>query len=207
MNELARFLAALGTKDAADASKALAAHGEAGLDALCAALVTGARLGPADANGRAVFEDLEAHLVAMARAHPTALVRAAEKEPRLREQFAFVSALTAVAPPLADDQLVALLDSRRGDIRWLVLEALVAREEPRAIARLGKAAADRDGLVVFTAVTALRRWGTPGDLARLETIAASPRTPPGTREASLDAIEAICERAGLAPPEVVLRRR
>jgi hypothetical protein len=82
-----------------------------------------------------------------------------------------------------------------------VLEELLRRQDPRAIGRLAKASRDRDGLVVFTAVSALRRWGTADDVPRLDAVARARKTPPGTREAAYDAIESICARAGIAPPK------
>jgi hypothetical protein len=199
--EVKQLLARLGTAEFAKASAALAARGADGGKALLRALSRGGALGSADANGRAVMEDLETQLVELAHAHPEVLVEGAAQLPALTKSFAFVSALSRIPSADAAAHLVVLLDDRDGAIRWLALEALLRREDPRAIAHLAKATRDRDSLVVFAAVVAMRRWSTVDDVPRLLTIARSPKTAPGTREAAYDAIESICARGRVAAPE------
>jgi hypothetical protein len=151
-------------------------------------------------NGRAVMEDFEYCLSQFARSEPLVVLEAARRRPELLQDFAFVSALRAIEMPEATELLLQVSTGKGGALRWLALEALLARKEPRAIARLNEATNDRDGLVVFSAVVALRRYAQLSDLPRLLEIVAAPRTKPGTREAAIDAIEAACTRAGSALP-------
>ena len=157
-------------------------------------------LGRPKVNGRGVMEDLEYCLSQFALSEPLVLLEAVRERPSLLQDFAFVSALGSIQRPEATELLLQVSTGKGRALRWLALEALLARKEPRAIARLNKATKDRDGLVVFSAVVALRRYAQLSDLPRLLEIAAAPRTSPGTREAALDAIEAACARAGSALP-------
>jgi hypothetical protein len=165
------------------------------------AIASGARCGAPDTNGRAVVEDLERLLSELARAHPDAFLDGLERWPALRQTFAVVSALGALEIERARVVLAELLAAKDGAIRWLALESLLRRGDARGIARIAKALSDRDGLVVFSAVSFARRWGTADDLPKLIRIATAPKTPPGTREAAWDAVECIVARSGLPTPD------
>lgn len=181
------LLESLGTPDFE--ARSAAARSEADARELLRSLAEGTKLGRGDANGRAVFEDLEQHLIAIARAHPRLVLDAAEKFPALKKSFAFVSSLSVVAE--AGDVLVELLAAKDGSIRWLAFRELIRREEPRVAAALPKALKDRDGLVVFDAVQVAARFGDASHLPRLREIATSPKTPLGTKKAAEEAIAAI----------------
>lgn len=200
MHEVRELLSRLGTPEAHIAAEALASRGADGAEAFLRALDHGSRLGPDGANGRAVMEDLERVLIDVGRAHPHVFLEWAERSESLVTRFAFVSALTSIPGEAAADRLVPLLAARDGSIRWLALEALLTRSDPRAIAHLPRALRDRDGLVVFTAVRAMRLWGGADHVANLEAIARAKKTSIGTREAAFDAIEGICRRVGCAAP-------
>lgn len=163
-------------------------------------------LGRPNANGRGVMEDIEYCLSQFARSQPLVLLDAARQRPELLQDFAFVSALGRIEAADATELLLQVSRGKGGALRWLALGALLARKEPRAIAGLSKATKDRDSLVVFSAVVALRRYAKPSDVPRLQEIVAAPRTAPGTRAAALDAIEAACTRAGSALPPGMERR-
>jgi hypothetical protein len=182
------------------ALEAFRAGGVLAAKALVRALARGGPLGPEYANGRAVMEDLESCLVEVGRAHPEVMLLGADRHPSLTTSFAFVAALATIPKAAAADRLVPLCEARQGAIRWLALRELIARKDPRATLRLGTFLRDRDGLVVFVAVTAMRRWGTASDLSALMTLARGPKTAIGTREAAFDAIESICARTGRRPP-------
>ena len=175
-------------------------------EALLKAMVEGASLGRREANGRAVFEDLEACLLELARDEAPAFLTAAEAEPNLLQRFAFVSALRAIPDARASELLLRAYKSRDGALRWLALGELLARREPRALALLEKATRDRDSLVVFSAVRALRRHGSAAHVPRLLELIAAAKTAPGTREAARDAIEAICEREARELPPGIEKR-
>ncbi len=199
MNEARTLLGRLGTGDTGAAIAALLAGGEKGVQSLLRALAKGAAYGAPNANGRAVVEDLEHALQCAARAHPTVVIQFAQKHPVLLESFAFVSALWCLPDADARDLLVPLLTVRDAAIRWLALEALLRQKDKRAIAHLRTALGDRDGLIVFTAATAMERWGTQDDVAKLTAIAEAARTPPGTRDAALTALRAIAARKQARP--------
>lgn len=204
------FAADLGTPAAAASARRLLAHGPSGGAALLRVISEGLTLGPPDANGRAVMEDLEAFFVDYARACPDDFLRLTAVAPHATS-FAVASALRVIQSPASDERLLALLAGRDGTLRWLALGALLERRSLVARARLPALLGDRDGLVVFVAARALRRWGGVDALAKLRALAAAKRTAPGTREAAYDAIEAICARAsrplprgrGSPPPRLV----
>lgn len=174
--------------------------------ALLQALIDGASLGRREANGRAVFEDLETCLLELARAEAPTLLAAAEAEPKLLQRFAFVSALRAIPDARSSELLFRAYKSRDGALRWLALGELLTRREPRALALLEKATRDRDSLVVFSAVRALRRHGSGTHVPRLLELIAAAKTAPGTREAARDAVEAICERERVELPTGIEKR-
>lgn len=178
------LLESLGTADFSACSEKT--RTEADARELLRCLTEGTKLGPPSANGRAVFEDLEQHLLVVARSYPALMLEAA---PALKTSFAFVSALCAI--PEAGDILVELLAAKSGAIRWLAFRELVRREDDRVSAALPKALKDRDGLVVFDAVKAAARFGNASHLPRLREIARSEKTPLGTKKAAEDAIAAI----------------
>lgn len=137
------LLAKLGTPDAAGAAAAFVERGPTASETLLRVLARGATLGPEGATGRAVMEDLESCLIALGSAYPETLLQAADGHESLTSNFAFVSALTTIPSEAAASRLLPLLDARSGSTRWLVLEALLRRRDPRAIAHLGKALRDR----------------------------------------------------------------
>jgi hypothetical protein len=154
------------------------------------------------------MEDLEAFLIDFARAHPDEFVVRTAVAPDATS-FAVASALRVVESPAADERFLALLGGRDGSLRWLALGALLERGSLAARARLPELLADRDGLVVFAAARALRRWGGVDVLPKLRALVRAKRTAPGTREAAYDAIEAISARAsrplprGSPPPRLL----
>jgi hypothetical protein len=182
------LLASLGTPEFETCSKR-ARDSDAAKALLRAIGEEGTQLGPPDANGRSVFEDLEAHLYVLARAYPRLLLDSANEWPALKKSFAFVSALSEIAD--ANDLLLELLGAKLGFIRWLAFRELVRRDDSRVAAALPKALKDRDGLVVFDAAEAAARLGEATLLPRLREIAASEKTPPGTKNAAETAIAAI----------------
>jgi HEAT repeat protein len=183
--------------------EALAAFRAAGNGAceLLSGLTQRGPLGAPGANGRAVMEDVEHCLALFAQAEPAVLLDAVGARPELLSDFAFVSALRNIEGERADQLLLEVLKSKSGALRWLSLEALIARKQPAALQSLERATRDRDSLVRFAAVVALRRFGQASDLPRLLEIFRAAKTAPGTREYARDAIEAISARAGLALPE------
>ena len=198
--QLKTLFASLGAPDFAATFAAFRAEG-AGARLVLDGLNEKLPLGTAKANGRAVFEDLEHCLWQLAGAEPEVFLAAVREQPSLLDIFAFASALRNIPGAEASDLLLQMLGSKLGSMRWLALGALLERKEPRAIARLNKATRDRDGLVVFSAVSALRRYATPSDIPRLLELVQARRTAPGTREAAIDAIEGACSRAGQPLPE------
>jgi len=146
------------------------------------------------------MEDLEDLLSRLAVAFTATFVEEVLREPALVGSFAVLSAAGQVPGPAAAELLEQALASRDGSMRWLALTRLVERSDPRLVPRLAGLLRDRDGLVVFAAVGAARRWGGEELLAPLERVLAGKRTPIGTREGALDALEAICARLGRPPP-------
>ena len=173
------------------------AQGEAAVAALCEALQAGAPLGRSGANGRAVVEDLEDLLGSVARAYPDRFLDELERRPELCDRFAVLAAVGRLEGERASRLLLGALDSTSGSNRWLALSRLKERGEPGVEPLLGRLLEDRDGLVVFATVTALRRVGTVEHLDSLRRIAGGKHTPIGTREAALDSLEAIGVRLGL----------
>jgi hypothetical protein len=203
MVEISSLSHALGTRRFEESYGAmLEALGAAALlDALLAALETNEPLGEPDANGRAVFEDIESCLVRLAHLEADRFLDRIAPRPSLLASFPVVSALTRLEGPRAEGLLESLVGSRSGSIRWLALSALVERSSTLVGPLLGPSLRDRDGLVVFAAVCGLRRLGASEHLAALEAIAANSRSAPGTREAALDAIEAIHVREARPLPD------
>ena len=189
--EVTRLLEALGTPQFAAAAAAVRAGGAASATAFLRAFAAGVRLGRPETNGRAVVEDVESILVDLARADPELFLRQTRS---VEPSVALLSALRVVDRPEATERLVAALDARSGAFRWLALETLTERGEPRAVARLGAFLRDRDSLVVFAAARALCRFGDASALPALEALAEAPRTAPGTRDAAREAIETITRR-------------
>jgi hypothetical protein len=200
VEEVLRAFRSFGSSGAAEAREAVLARGERAVEEVCAALRAGAPLGEPGANGRAVVEDLEDLLSRLASAYTASFVEEVLRAPALVGSFAVLSAAGQVPGPAAAALLEQALASRDGSMRWLALTRLIERSDPRLVPLLGKLLADRDGLVVFAAVGALRRWGGAEHLDGLERVIAERRTPIGTREGALDALEAICSRLGRPPP-------
>jgi len=195
-----RAFRSLGASGGAEARAAVLALGERAAGEVCAALRAGVPLGGPGANGRAVVEDLEDLLSRLALAHPARLLEEVRRAPELLDSFSMLSALGRVPGPEAAALLEQALASRDGSRRWLALTRLTARADLRLVPRLGELLRDRDGLVVFAAVGAARRWGGEELLEALERMLSDRRTPIGTREGALDALEAICARLGRPPP-------
>ncbi len=201
------MLAACGSLNAAEATQALLDGGAAALRALLRQLDAGTPAGAEGANGRAVMEDLETCLVLFARAEPEAFIDGLVRYPELAKRFAVLSAVGRCPSDRAVPFLMTALHGRSGSMRWLALSALLRRDVAEVKPLLGDLLRDRDGLVVFEATKALLFLGLPAHLPRLISLAAHERTSIGTREAALDAIEKICERAGLPLPEIVTEPR
>lgn len=137
-------------------------------------------------------------LAELARTHPDAFVAGLERHPELRRWPEVLAALAPLGRPRVTSWLLEALSDRAGDCRRVAALVLVDRCEPALVPRLRDLLGDRSDAVGAAAAGGLRRWGGPGDLAALEAYAA--RALPGNRELALDAVESICERAGLPLP-------
>lgn len=191
-------LALLGTPRRAEALAALEARGSDALTLVLGA-VRGGRALPEGVQPRDFLDDLVDAITVVARADPSAFLRALDDEPTLADRFVVVAALGRLDAPHGSAHLERALASRDGSIRWLALEALVRRRDPNLAARLVALLRDRDSLVRFSAARALREHGTAAALPALERFLA--RASLGARDAALDAMEAICAREGLPLPE------
>jgi hypothetical protein len=189
-----------GSGDGAEARERVLALGERAVEEVLEALGAGEAVGGPGANGRAVFEDLEDLLSQVALAHPARWLARVARTPALLERLSVLSATGRVPEPAAGELMLRALESRDGSLRWLALTRLLERGDRRVVPRLGKLLQDRDGLVVFVALGASRRWGGAEQLPELERLARARRTPSGTRDRALDALEAISVRLGRPIP-------
>lgn len=190
-------LTLLGTARRAEAFEALESVGSHALDHVLGAVRGGHAL-PADVHPRDFLDDLVDAITVVARADPSAFLRALDDEPTLADRFVVVAALGRLDPPHGAAHLQRALASRDGSIRWLALEAIVRRRDPGLAAHLVARLRDRDSLVRFVAARALREHGTAAALPELERFLAGASL--GARDAALDAMEAICARENLPLP-------
>ena len=149
-------------------------------------------------DGRAHLEELEEVVGRLATAHPDAFVESVEAAPALRERFEVLAAAGRVRRPETTRWLLDGLKLRRGHLRWLALNGLLARRAPEVRSRLARLLRDRDSLVGFAAADGLRRDGGRGDVDALLAFAESATI--GARERALDAVESICDREGIPLP-------
>jgi hypothetical protein len=191
------LLALLGTSRRAEALAALEALGSEALTSVLGT-VRGGRPLPEGMHPRDFLDDLVDAITVVARADPSAFLRALDDEPTLADRFVVVAALGRLDSPHGAAHLERALASRHGSIRWLALEALVRRRDPDLAHHLARRLRDRDSLVRFAAARALREHGSAADLPALERFLA--RASLGARDAALDAMEAICAREGLPLP-------
>jgi hypothetical protein len=198
------LLDSLGRADARPVMDRFCARGEEALEELLDALAGPAvekepRADRPPVNGRAYMEDLEETLGRLARAHADAFVPMLQRRLALLDRFVVLSAVASVRRPETTAWLLDALGSRSGHNRWLALGELLCRQAPEVRPRLLALLRDRDSLVRFEAVSGLRRWGTPEAIDALLVFAR--RAPLGAKWLAEDAVESICERAGVMLPE------
>jgi hypothetical protein len=188
---------AFGGPDAVATIEAYCARGPDGIAELFASLQV-PFAAASERDGRAGFEDEGLCLHRLASCYPEDFLAQIEARPRLGEREGVLAALAQVPGLAAERLLLAALSFRGGWQRWLALRGLLARGSAAVLPHLPRLLRDRDGMVGFTALDGLRRWGrgeqVPALLAYIE------RAAPGGVEFGLDAIEAICAREGLPLP-------
>ncbi|MFO0734690.1 MAG: HEAT repeat domain-containing protein [Labilithrix sp.] len=149
-------------------------------------------------DGRAAFEDLARCARAVAVTFPDQFFRVLDEKPAIRGALVVVTVLASLPSSEAADRLAELLDAREPWARWLALESLVDRGDPRGLAHVRQALADDDDIVVLAAALAARRFGTSDLLPALASVVSSLRYGRGVRAAAESAISSIRARAGVA---------
>ncbi|MBX3128005.1 MAG: HEAT repeat domain-containing protein [Polyangiaceae bacterium] len=195
-------LGALGDANTEELIEGLLALGAPVVGELLEAVESGARLGRDDADYRDVMPEYQACLVALARDFPDAFAEALERSPARADHHSVLAALGACPSDRVVPTLVAKLRDRAGSTRSVALRALLERDAPEVRPLLDKLLRDRDSSVVFLAIRALRRLGSSEHLPSLIAVVERARTPLGSVEFALDAIELISAREGLPLPAV-----
>ncbi|MFZ6183333.1 HEAT repeat domain-containing protein [Nannocystis pusilla] len=198
---LSTLLAALGGLDAANTIAAYCARGPVSVREFLTALLTENRLTTARGpTRRAIENDAYACLMQLAATYPQTFLNEVRELPATIDRAEVVSALTKIPGADAAELLLAALAHRKGTIRWHALYALLSRGQVEVAPLLAKLLRDRDGAVRETALEGLRRWGIADDLPAL--VAHAARVSRFDLDTVLDAIEALCTRAGRPLPSV-----
>jgi hypothetical protein len=197
--DLSTLLTSLGRPEAAATIAAYCARGPERVAELFAAILAGDRLGMTrDRSPRAVENDEHECLMRLAAAHPQEFVAQVRAHPAMIDRLGVLGTLASVPGADAAELLLAALRHSKGTLRWHALDGLLRRGHAAVAPRLARLLRDRDGAVRETAVQCLRRWGTTSDVEPLVAHLSQPRN--YDRNATLDAIEAICTREGRPLP-------
>jgi hypothetical protein len=157
-------------------------------------------IGARTAHPRDVAEDVWHAFVHAARRWPDRFLEHVLSDPALHDDIEILDALGEVDRPAARALLVAAVNQPRAGHafgRQYAIRSLIRLADPQVPDLLVRLVKDRDSSVRFTAVTAAIEHGDARSLPALQHISEAAKTPLGTRQFALDAIEAIAVREGL----------
>ncbi len=157
-------------------------------------------IGTRTAHPRDIAEDVWRAFVVAARRWPDRFLEQVLSNPARHDDIEILDALGEVDRPAARALLVAAVNQRRAGHafgREYAIRSLIRLADPQVPDLLVRLVKDRDSSVRFAAVEAAIEHGDVRSLPALQHISALPRTPLGTREYALDAVEAIAVREGL----------
>ena len=157
-------------------------------------------IGASRAHPRDVAEDVWHAFVHAARRWPDRFLEHVLSDPALHDDIEILDALGEVDRPAARALLVAAVNQRHAGHaigRQYAIRSLIRLADPQVPDLLIRLVKDRDSSVSFTAVTAAIEHGDARSLPALQHISEAAKTPLGTRQFALDAIEAIAVRDGL----------
>ncbi|WP_203907765.1 hypothetical protein [Rhizocola hellebori] len=158
-------------------------------------------IGARTAHPRDIAEDLWHAFVHAARRWPDRFLEHVLSDPALHEDIEILDALGEVDRPAARALLVAAVNQRRAGHafgRRYAIGSLIRLSDPQVPGLLARLVKDRDSSVRFAAVTAAIEHGDARCMPALQHVSEAAKTPWGTRQFALDAIEAIASREGLA---------
>ncbi|WP_020522226.1 HEAT repeat domain-containing protein [Catelliglobosispora koreensis] len=166
--------------------------------------------GAAKAHPRDVHDDFGELLHHTVARWPDRFLTLVAADEHLRTSSSVLWVLGDVDHPMAGQLLVDAVEIRRAGYsftRWAALKSLTEMSHPDLPDLLVALVKDRDSLVRSSATDTAIGFGDPRLLPILRQIATAERTPPGTRESALDAIEAIVVRYGLPDTDIGSRGR